>query len=111
MGGGIGLSAYWPIFFACPDPEPTTSGWYIRYQRSFVLPDGFTAVVSFSCSASILARSSFALNLGLVASGCFFFLGFIDIWFDITNNLYQLIRNGDKGQKKAMIMELIINIF
>lgn len=109
--GAIGLTGYWIIFFAKPDGEPTKAGWYIRYQRSFVLPDGFLAVTSFALAANIAARSTFALNLGLVVSGGFFFLGNVDIWFDITNNLYPLICKGDKGQKTSMIMELVINIF
>jgi hypothetical protein len=109
--GGIGLTAYWIVFFWCPGGDPAPYGWYVRYQRSFPLPDGFTAIMSFACAANIAARNSYALNLGLITSGCFFFLGFVDIWFDHTNKLYSLICTGTISQKVSMLLELVINVF
>jgi hypothetical protein len=74
------------------------------------MPDGFTAAITLAAARNVWRKRS-SKTLGLMAAGCFLYLGAIDINFNLNNDMYGLLHTGTAQQKMAMLLELVINIY
>ncbi len=100
----IGIVAYWVSFFSGGEVQATQDDCYIIFQRNFPAPDAMIALCAVICAEGLRRCKEWAVLWGLVAVGGLFFLGLIDIAYNLWNNMYFKV-SGEMGA------EIFINIF
>ncbi|MEW6264571.1 MAG: hypothetical protein AB1641_15980 [Thermodesulfobacteriota bacterium] len=96
----VGLVLFWLGFFTIGlAPENPPPGYFV-YEHSFPLPDLALAVVLAVSSLLLLKGRPGGRPLALLASGALFFLGLVDISFNLQNGVYLL-----------STLDLILNAF
>ena len=105
-------TAYWVSYFNTP--SPFQQDWYIAYENAFPLAD--MCIVVLNCTLCVLHllipgfRRRALLN-ALIAVGGMYFLGCMDILFNLENGMYHYILHGTQAQRINMTLELIINVW
>lgn len=102
----VGTAAYWADFFWHGSVHVVEEEWYIRFERSFPVADGFMAACAAAAGVGLLLGEEWGVALGLVAAGALVFLGLMDVTFNVDNGLYR--RLGDSGPMRA---ELVVNVW
>jgi hypothetical protein len=102
----VGTAAYWVDFFWHGSVHVVEEEWYIRFERSFPVADGFMAASAAAAGVGLIGGAAWAEALGLVAAGGLVFLGLMDVTFNVDNGLYR--RLADSG---AMRAELVVNVW
>lgn len=100
----LGIAAYWISFFTGGEVHASSDPCYLAFEQNFPLPDGFVALCAVLTAVQLQRRRATAVLWGLLCAGGFFFLGLIDIAYNLWNDMYFHI-NG------AMAAEILINIF
>jgi hypothetical protein len=99
-----GIAAYWISFFSGGEVHASSDPCYLAFERNFPLPDGFVGLCAVLCAEGLRRRAAWALLYGLLAAGGFFFLGFIDVAYNLWNDMYRSI-------DAPMAAEIAINAF
>ncbi len=102
--GAIGIVAYWLSYFAGGEVHASEALCYHVFERNFPLPDGFIALLSVLCAHALHRRRASAVLFGLLAAGGYYFLGLIDIAYNLWNQMYAQLT-------APMAAEIVINLF
>ncbi|MGH8505225.1 MAG: hypothetical protein ACRETM_04585 [Stenotrophobium sp.] len=100
----IGIVLYWTCYFTGGEVQASGADCYRAFERNFPLPDGFVALCAVLCALSLRRGDERCLLWGLLTAGGFFFLGFIDIAYNLWNGMYEIF-------SAAMAAEIVINLF
>ncbi len=100
----LGIAAYWISYFTGGEVHATDDLCYHVFERNFPLPDGFVAACCVLCALNLRQQKESALLWGLLAAGGFFFLGFIDVAYNLWNGMYLKLN-------AAMAAEIVINLY
>lgn len=99
-----GIALYWLSYFTEGQVHAAADLCYHVFERNFPLPDGFVLLCSAFAAEALRRRRASAVLWGLLAAGGYFFLGFIDIAFNLWNGMYRV-------HNAAMTAEIAINLF
>jgi len=97
------IVAYWLSFFFGGDVQASVDACYLVFQRSFPLPDGFVALCAILAAEALRRHRASSVLWMLLTAGGLFFLGLIDIHYNLGNGMYG-VRNS------AMALEAAINL-
>ncbi|MGH8457251.1 MAG: hypothetical protein ACRETE_09725 [Stenotrophobium sp.] len=100
----LGIVLYWISYFTGGEVQASGENCYRMFERNFPLPDGFVALCAVLCALNLRRGREPALLWGLLTAGGFFFLGYIDIAYNLWNGMYAAI-------SAPMAAEIVINIF
>lgn len=100
----LGIVLYWLSYFTGGEVQASGADCYRVFERNFPLPDGFVALCCVLCALALRRRSESALLWGLLAAGGWFFLGLIDIAYNLWNGMYAVL-------SAPMAAEIAINLF
>jgi hypothetical protein len=100
----VGIVAYWVSYFGGGEVHAAADLCYHVFERNFPLPDGFVALCAVLCAEALRRRRGTAVLWGLLTAGGFFFLGWIDIAYNLWNGMYA-------QRSAAMLVEIVINLF
>ncbi|RYP86256.1 hypothetical protein EKO23_09900 [Nocardioides guangzhouensis] len=103
---GVVTVAYWVDFFVRGSVNVVEEEWYIRFERSFPVADGFMSICAALAAVGLLAGADYGVGFALVAAGALIFLGLMDVTLNVDNGLYRLLRTS--GPMRA---ELVINLW
>ncbi len=99
-----GIVLYWLSYFGGGEVHAAADPCYHVFERNFPLPDGFVALCAALCAVQLQRGRDSALLWGLLAAGGFYFLGLIDVAYNLWNGMYAL-------RSAAMAAEVAINLF
>ena len=86
----VGLVGFWIFFFKVENKNPEKEEWYLKYERSFPLPDlGLIMVCLLIAAAGLLIGERFGIFFTIVAGGGLMFLGLIDFAINLQNGLFK----------------------
>ena len=85
---GMGLIAFWTLFFTVGLEPAKPPECYFAFERSFPLPDTVLCVALLCAGALLLIRNPAGRVLSLVCAGALVFLGLLDFSFNIRNGIY-----------------------
>lgn len=83
--------AYWLDFFLRGTVHVVEEEWYLRFERSFPVADGWMAAASLVAAIGLLRDQSYGVAFGLAAAGALLFLGLMDLTFNVQNRLFRLL--------------------
>jgi hypothetical protein len=98
--------AYWVDFFVRGSVNVVEEEWYIRFERSFPVADGFMSACAAVAAVGLLTDADYGVGFALVTAGALVFLGLMDVTFNVDNGLYRLLRTSTPMQA-----ELVINLW
>ncbi|WP_028079859.1 hypothetical protein [Solimonas soli] len=101
--GATCIVAYWLAFFLGGSVQASSDACYLVFERSFPLPDGFVALCAVLAAEGLRRRRASAVAWALLTAGGFFFVGLIDINYNLGNGMYA-------RHSGAMMLEMAINI-
>ena len=101
--GAAAIVAYWTSFFLGGDVQASADACYLVFERSFPLPDGFVALCAVLAAEGLRRRSAAGVLWALLTAGGFFFLGLIDVAYNLDNGMYAL-------RTPEMAIEAAINV-
>lgn len=103
----LGVVVYWVLYFFVGGTQAVNEIWYTKFEDAFPVADAWASVLCLIAAALLLRRNDRLAPFFLAASGAsVLYLAFMDITFDLENDLYPLVATNG-----AMQTELIINIF
>ena len=85
---GMGLIAFWTLFFTIGLEPANPPACYFAFERSFPLPDMVLCVALLCAGALLLIRNPAGRSISLVCAGALIFLGLLDFSFNIRNGIY-----------------------
>lgn len=86
---------YWVLWFAHRSLVAAATGSvYVNFEQSFPLADGFIVVVLLLSAWALARQRSAAVLLLLVGAGAGFYLGGMDVLFDIEHGIWSRGANG-----------------
>lgn len=88
---GVGTVAYWLDFFLRGTVQPVSEDWYLRFERTFPVADGWMALCSLVAAVGMFTGAGYAAVFGLLAAGALVFLGLMDLTFSLQNGLFRLL--------------------
>jgi len=97
------IVTYWISYFSDGAVQASGQTCYHVFERSFPLPDGFIAMCAVLAAVALRRQQPSAVLWGLLTAGGFFFLGLIDISYNLWNQMYA-------QHSVAMAIEAIINV-
>ncbi len=102
----VATVAYWVDFFARGSVNVVEEDWYVKFERSFPVADGFMAVCAAVAAVGLLADRGWGVAVALVTAGALVFLGLMDVTFNLENRLYRFL-----DTSWPMRAELVINVW
>jgi hypothetical protein len=91
-------------YFTGGEVHAATDTCYHVFERNFPLPDGFVALCAVICAEQLRRGREAALFWGLLCAGGLFFLAWIDIAYNLWNDMYL-------RATASMAAEIVINLF
>ena len=96
--------AYWVCFFFVPGSVQSSSeAWYLIFERSFVLADGWIVFCAVACAVALLKKKQTGLLWGLLGASSLLYLGCMDVLFDLENGMYA-------HMSADVVTEAVINV-
>jgi hypothetical protein len=96
---------YWWSFFAGGDVMSAHERWYMAFEASFPVADGWMALCMAAAGFGLIGDRAWALPVGLMAGSALIYLSAMDITFNVENHMYALAPAND-----AMKFEIFINV-
>jgi hypothetical protein len=103
---GIGTMLYWANYFTAGDVRVVPERWYIAFEDSFPLADGWMAITAVVAGIGLWRGAPWGTRAGLLAGSALIFLAAMDITFNIENGLYALA-----ATSAPMQFEIAINLW
>jgi hypothetical protein len=97
---------YWLDFYLRGGVQVIPEEWYIKFEKAFPVADLWMAACALLGAVGLLTEQTYGLLFSLLAASSLIFLAFMDITFNIENNLYRLV-----GTSREMALELLINLW
>jgi hypothetical protein len=97
-------AAYWLDFFLRGTVQAVPDDWYLRFERSFPVADGWMAVCSLAAAVGLFTGGGYATVFGLLAAGALVFLGLMDLTFNLQNGLFRLLPGSPQMWAEAVII-------
>jgi hypothetical protein len=85
---GLGLLAFWALFFTVGMAPANPPACYFAFERAFPLPDGVLALGLLAAGILPATGRSWARVLTLPCAGALVFLGLLDFSFNLQNGIY-----------------------
>lgn len=85
---GMGLIAFWTLFFTVGLEPANPPACYSAFERSFPLPDAVLCASLLCAGSLLLIRNQAGRLISLVCAGALIFLGLLDFSFNIRNGIY-----------------------
>jgi hypothetical protein len=85
---GIGILAFWGLFFTVGIAPANPPPCYFAYEHAFPLPDLLLAVGLIAGAVNVLTRRSWGRDVSLFCGGGLLFLGLLDLSFNFQNGLF-----------------------
>ena len=109
LGALLVLSAavtafYWWSYFTGGDVMVLHDRWYIAFESSFPVADGWMALCCAVAGVGLIMGRPYGAKFGLMAGASILYLAAMDITFDVENGMYALASAND-----AMKFEIFIN--
>ena len=109
LGVALLTVSYWVTWYAggrdllasAQTPE------YFAFENAFPAADGWLALCALISGIQLLRGRSSAIYWLFLTAGCGFYLGLMDVLFDLENGIYLVSRGGDPV---AVGIEVTINI-
>ena len=87
---GIGFVGFWVIFYFTEYKNPKMEEYAFKHEKSFPLPDlGWIMPCLFIAGIGILMDQKFGYFFSALAGSGMMFLGFIDLAYDIQNDVFK----------------------
>ena len=103
----LGVVVYWALYFLVGGTQVVNEIWYTKFEDAFPVADAWASLLCLVSAYFLLRRDERMAPFFLAAAGAsVLYLGFMDVTFDVENNLYPLVATNGNMQT-----ELIINIF
>ncbi len=103
----IGVVVYWALYFLVGGTQVVNEIWYTKFEDAFPVADAWASLLCLVAAYFLIRRNDRLAPFFLAASGAsVLYLGFMDITFDLENNLYALVATNGNMQT-----ELLINVF
>ncbi len=103
----IGVVVYWALYFLVGGTQVTNAVWYTTFENAFPAADAWASVLCLLAAYLLIRRNDHYAPFFLAAAGAsVLYLAFMDITFDVQNNLYPLVATNGNMQT-----ELAINVF
>ena len=99
----IGIIVYWVSYFTEGSVHASADACYHSFQRSFPVPDAMIALMCLLCAEGLRRIKPWSIFTGMAAVGGLLFLAFVDISYNVWNDMY-VITSGAIGA------EIVINI-
>ena len=99
----IGIIVYWVSYFTEGSVHASAYACYHSFQRSFPVPDAMIALMCLLYAEGLRRIKPWSIFTGMAAVGGLLFLAFVDISYNVWNDMY-VITSGAIGA------EIVINI-
>lgn len=96
---------YWWSYYTGGDVRVVNARWYIAFESSFPVADGWMALCAALAGIGLLLGRAFGPRFGLMAGATILYLAAMDITFDVENGMYAIAAASD-----AMKFEIFINV-
>lgn len=97
---------YWIDFYRTGGVHVIKDDWYVKFQNSFPVADLWMSACAIAGAVGLLTEEIYGIIFALIAGSSLIFLGFMDVTFNIQNNLYRLV-----GTSNQMKLEVFINFW
>ncbi len=104
--GAALIVVYWILYFVVGGMQVLNDTWYTTFENAFPVADAWVTVLALIAAYFLVRHNDHVAPFFLAAAGSAgLYLAFMDITFDLENNLYPLVAtNGN------MVTELLINV-
>lgn len=85
---GIGILAFWLLFFSVGMEPAQQPPCYLAFEHAFPLPDMILAIALLTSAANVLKGGNWGLRLSLACAGGLLFLGLVDFSFRAENGAF-----------------------
>jgi hypothetical protein len=85
---GLGIGAFWTLFFAVGLAPAAPPACYYPFEHSFLLPDAVLGGLLLAAGWLLATGKRIGRLLSLTAAGALLFLGLADASFNATNGIY-----------------------
>jgi len=102
--GAAVTAFYWWSYFTGGDVMASHERWYIAFESSFPVADGWMALCMAAAGAGLWLDRPWGAKIGLLAGSALLYLAAMDITFDVENGMYALA-----AASGAMKFEIFIN--
>jgi hypothetical protein len=85
---GTGLILFWLAFFLLDLSPQNAPDCYHAYEHAFPVPDIILAVTLLAAGILLLREKRLGVSLSIAAGGALFFLGVLDLSFNIQNGFF-----------------------
>ncbi|HVZ91495.1 MAG TPA: hypothetical protein VG843_07575 [Rhizomicrobium sp.] len=102
--GAIVTALYWWSFFAGGEVMASRERWYVAFESSFPVADGWMGLCMLGAGVGLWSGKSWGAKLGLLAGSALVYLAAMDIAFNLENGMYRLA-----ASNAAMQFEIFIN--
>jgi len=100
------IVAYWVIWFINRDILASAHTFqYYTFENAFPAADAWLALSALIAATGLIRKQRWGLFWTIIATGSGFYLGCMDVLFDMENGIYAF-----KGDPSTTIVEIIINI-
>ncbi len=109
LGAALLTVAYWVIWYAGGRDLLASAHTleYFAFENAFPAADGWLALCALIAGVQLLRRRSSAIYWLFLTAGCGFYLGLMDVLFDLDNGIYLVPKGGDPV---SVAIEIGINI-
>ncbi len=101
---GLGIAAFWLLFFTVGIVPANPPACYFAFEHSFPPPDLILATALITSALTVLRGGTWGSSLALVCAGGLLFLGVIDLTFTAQNG-------GFSGAVLEVAMSLAISLW
>ncbi|HYM38655.1 MAG TPA: hypothetical protein VEY12_00725 [Thermoplasmata archaeon] len=110
VAGAVAIALYWVLYFFVGGTQVVNEVWYTRFENAFPVADAWTAVLGLVAAYFLLRRNDRMAPFFLAAAGASgVYLAFMDITFNLENNLYALVAtNGNMQTELAINVAVVV---
>lgn len=85
---GLGIAAYWVLFFFFDMKPASPPACYLSFEHSFIVPDALLAGSLLAGGGLLVSKKELGKIISLPGGGGLVYLGATDVSFNMTNGIY-----------------------